>query len=617
MINHQSTICEIKSELLDLLTGNKTGLSYKEWFTTIKPNLDKHFGIKDSELFLYESTRKCYLSAKNYEKAVVGKTLEAVRLNEESIQNFTAKTFIEIGLPHMDDIIEFKSSERKPLAILFLQSTPQWEAFSMTPFLEDLKDSVSAFILGIKELESLILREKKYRRLFNVTELFNATMESDVVLDGIIDTVSHFFPKTNIELLLSHEEKQRTKSFKLFDYINESPSAIEAFVSGDITTETISDSDSLLINAPIKGRQGIYGVLKIRTEENSYLSKTQLNLVRMLSNTAGSALENASLYDQSHRLIEDLQLVNETSRKLNSNMPFGEMIAYLKQQLITAFEPSEIAFVFYNEKGEGNVYTGTDYFNKVEGKQYIEYTNNYLKSGKNSLFDATFGKRINDSVDFEAIIGIPITNQEELVGFVICLHVESYFFSFENFKLMQSLIRHSSLALANSMLRDQLQELVDKDHLTKLYARNYLDNITEKSIEKNEGGVLLLFDIDNFKLVNDTHGHDIGDEVLKQIGRLLSEKVIEKGFAARWGGEEFAVYLPITSEEAGLDFAKELIKDIPLFTSPSVTVSIGLTAWEEKEKILFKNLFKFTDTALYKAKSTGKNKVVVHGLISS
>ncbi len=69
------------------------------------------------------------------------------------------------------------------------------------------------------------------------------------------------------------------------------------------------------------------------------------------------------------------------------------------------------------------------------------------------------------------------------------MHEDQYFFSFESFKLMQSLIGHSSLALANSMLREQLQELVDKDHLTKLYTRRYLDKVIEKSIVNNEKGV--------------------------------------------------------------------------------------------------------------------------------
>ncbi len=124
-------------------------------------------------------------------------------------------------------------------------------------------------------------------------------------------------------------------------------------------------------------------MLQIKVPFDYVFSGTQRNFIRMLANTAGSALENASLYDQSHRLNEDLQLVNETSRKLNSNMHFGEMIAFLKQQLNKAFQPTEIAFVFYNERDAYDIsQMSTDFFRTESGRKYIEFASKYLKKGK-------------------------------------------------------------------------------------------------------------------------------------------------------------------------------------------------------------------------------------------
>lgn len=239
-----------------------------------------------------------------------------------------------------------------------------------------------------------------------------------------------------------------------------------------------------------------------------------------------------------------------------------------------------------------------------------KFVSAYLKEGKESLFDANFSTILNEPIDFESVIGIPIMNQEKVSGFVICLHENPYFFSFDDYKLMQSLIGHSSLALANSMLRDQLRELANKDHLTKLYARRFLEKAMVKSLKEEEAGVLLLLDIDNFKQINDTYGHEGGDQVLRQVSSFLLSKVAGKGIAARWGGEELAVYLPNISAEEGEIFANQLIESIPFETDPSVTVSGGLKSWSSKRRIRFQDLFHYADKALYVAKNNGKNQIV-------
>ena len=156
---------------------------------------------------------------------------------------------------------------------------------------------------------------------------------------------------------------------------------------------------------------------------------------------------------------------------------------------------------------------------------------------------------------------------------------DPYFFSFDNFKLMRSLIGHSSLALANSMLRDQLQELANKDHLTKLYARRYLDNIVGKSISTNEGGVFILLDIDDFKNVNDTFGHETGDAVLKQIGSYIVNKFKGIGVAAGGAGKNLPSIYHLMIKQTGRKLAERLIEQIPSITTPSVTVSAGLNSW--------------------------------------
>ncbi|MCG7335535.1 diguanylate cyclase [Sporosarcina sp. ACRSM] len=614
MIDHQMTMLQIKSELLYLWTEDIAVQSYEQWFEVLRPKLFRHFGIEHADFFIFSNNNFIQLSGRTYtlmRNDVI--PYSPLEIDETKSSNAFLTPFHEKGFAYADDYLAFRNGKGEILGLLLVKSTGHWKAFRETSFLQELEEIVSKVIQLIKKMVFLVKEERSFRRLFRVTELFNSTMERDVILDGIIEVVKESFPTFDIELLLSHDQNERKHTYKLFDYMNERPSAIDAYVSGKVTMERLPETDTKLINAPIKGRQGIYGVLQINAPIEFEYSLSEKNFIRMVANTAGNALENASLYAQSHRVIEDLQLVNETSRKLNSHMQFDEMLSFLKQQFIKAFQPEEIAFCFYDENGNDVISPlSSEVFHNGAGQTYLTFASAYLKNGKEALFDARFDSMKNVTSVYESLIAIPIMNQEKMTGFILLLHADPYYFSFDSFKLMQALISHSSLALANSMLRDQLQELVDKDHLTKLYTRNYLDEMIERSISNEEAGAFLLVDVDDFKQVNDTYGHSTGDAVLRQISTTILAEVEGKGIAARWGGEEIAVYLPSSTLDEGIHFSKRLIQVIPTVTEPRVTISAGISCWTSEMPMTFLDIFQTADKALYSAKESGKNQLMIH-----
>ncbi|MEK5037885.1 sensor domain-containing diguanylate cyclase [Sporosarcina sp. FSL K6-3457] len=615
MIDNQLIMFQIKSELLDLLMKDTSLKSYEQWFEILKPKLQHYFDIEEMDFFI--NNQKIFLplaghrSAAEIRKAVPISDIDLARPNLGSAY---IKEFTDRGYGYADDFLQIRDEKSRLLGLLLVKSTDKWHDFTESIFIDELEQTIGRLILVVKRIISLDKKEKESRRLYGIMELFNATMDSQVILDGIVSAISESFPDFPVELFLSHEQKEIMHSYKLLDYINERPPTMKAFVSGDVTVEEMIEQGTRFVNVPILGRQGIYGVLRIEVPIDFVFSVAEKNYIRTVATTAGNALENANLYDQSHRLIEDLQLVNETSKKLNSNMPFGEMISFLRQQLQKAFQPMEIAFVFYNETGGYDVsQMSSPFFRMKTGSEYIEFASSNLKNGKEALFEANYSSTSSRQVLYESIIAIPIMNQEKVAGFVILAHKEPYFFSFDSFKLMSSLIGHSSLALANSILQGQLQELVDKDNLTKLYTRSYLDKVVEQSITNDEIGVFLLLDVDNFKMVNDTYGHAKGDDVLKQISSAILAEVAEAGIVARWGGEEIAVYLPLVDFSDGAELAKRLVHLIPTVTEPQVTVSVGMNSRTKEQPMTFQELFHNTDTALYKAKNNGKNQFVIYG----
>ena len=167
-------------------------------------------------------------------------------------------------------------------------------------------------------------------------------------------------------------------------------------------------------------------------------------------------------------------------------------------------------------------------------------------------------------------------------------------------------------------LIDELQRYANFDPLTRLLNRRCMDSYMEDAYKKTkkESAPLsvLILDIDDFKKVNDTYGHDCGDEILKLVALEVSTCVKPDGFVFRWGGEEIFVILKVDKKQA-VQIAERIRSTIEMAsvnykgeTKVSVTVTIGVSAYEEGATI--QSMFDDVDAKLYYGKKHGKNRVV-------
>ena len=163
-------------------------------------------------------------------------------------------------------------------------------------------------------------------------------------------------------------------------------------------------------------------------------------------------------------------------------------------------------------------------------------------------------------------------------------------------------------------VEEKLRLLSTTDELTGAYNRRafneYLGANIDRAMRYNEHLSMFLLDIDNFKKINDTYGHDVGDLVLKALVRVVRESVRQQDIVARWGGEEFTILLPQTGKDAALQLAERLRKKIAVNDFPKVgriTVSIGLAELQVDDTS--DALVKRADLALYQAKDSGRNIV--------
>ncbi|MGS0442529.1 GGDEF domain-containing protein [Bacillus cereus] len=182
--------------------------------------------------------------------------------------------------------------------------------------------------------------------------------------------------------------------------------------------------------------------------------------------------------------------------------------------------------------------------------------------------------------------------------------------------LSRFIVKCTEITELDELYQEQ-ERLAMIDSLTEIYNRLKFQKILEaewdNAMRNNENIALILFDIDNFKAVNDTYGHDFGDLALIELAELMKSKVEQQHVFARWGGEEFIILVTNTVEKEAFQVAESLrffIETKQFSGISKLTASFGVALYEKG--ITREELMQRADIALYEAKKNGKNQVCVY-----
>lgn len=185
--------------------------------------------------------------------------------------------------------------------------------------------------------------------------------------------------------------------------------------------------------------------------------------------------------------------------------------------------------------------------------------------------------------------------------------------------IIKKYLEETKAILESKILMDTLKQRNLTDALTGLYNRKYLDEFVDKKlpakIKSGDTFAIMFLDIDYFKMVNDTYGHDSGDDILRKLAIVMKKQIGENDSIIRYGGEEFLILMKNPTEETALELAtkinKEFSKIIFHYNNDTFTktVSIGYSFFPQDTDQFWKCL-KYADMSLYEAKNTGRNKVI-------
>jgi diguanylate cyclase (GGDEF)-like protein len=221
----------------------------------------------------------------------------------------------------------------------------------------------------------------------------------------------------------------------------------------------------------------------------------------------------------------------------------------------------------------------------------------------------------------ESLLVLPLICADEAVGSLAVAARRPRAFGKDKREMLGVLANHVAVSLMNGQMYGRMEEMATTDGLTNLVNhRTFQERIVEMlaRAERTSGKqALLLTDIDHFKKVNDTHGHPVGDVVLRGVAQVVRECVRKIDLAARYGGEEFAIVLEGTDLKGARQLAERIRLEVEkqVFQSAegpfSCTLSLGIAVYPDDGKEA-KALIAAADQALYHAKHNGRNRAVAH-----
>lgn len=227
-------------------------------------------------------------------------------------------------------------------------------------------------------------------------------------------------------------------------------------------------------------------------------------------------------------------------------------------------------------------------------------------------------------IHMEEFAIVPLRTKDKVIGTII---VDNPFnkkpITKDEIRILTMFANQAGLAIENSQLYEQTVLQAQTDSLTKLWNHGYfqysLQEEVKKAKENNTSVSLILLDMDNFKELNDALGHQVGDQVLKDIAQLIKDYCRKLDYACRYGGEEFAVVLPQANKKESYLIAERIRQAIEKYhfydkesAEKKNSISIGVATFPENSIQDKTDLLSFADKALYEAKHSGKNKTCIY-----
>lgn len=492
----------------------------------------------------------------------------------------------------------------------------------------------------------------------------NSTLNLDDVLESILTNVGRVVPHDTANIaLVDFDETVRFVRVKGYEKhgtadvvptitrkLNEVPNLRNMAKTGKPCINPDTDADpewdrtipgsawiKSYMGAPIIGKGELLGFINLDAGTPNFFKEAYIPRLEVFANQAAVAIQNAQLFSEVAESAEEMKILYQISSVITERLDLKGVIKTLFEMLkqsitidlfyVAILNETKDQAVFHMYQGDGEQME----FGPLSMVDQPSVTRYVLEKGKVVYIpDAHNGSEFphTDMVkaeghDERSILGIPLILGKEKMGALFLQAEIPNAYSSDQIRLVETITHQASVAISNAQMFEKIQGMAILDTLTGIYNRRYFYEYAENEISRSQryGNPmsLIMLDIDHFKRVNDKFGHLVGDQTLKMIVETCQGILRKSDVMCRFGGEEFIILLPETSQQDAIIAAERICQTIAGKSMPTnselgpvvVTVSIGVTQLETKEQTL-RDLIDQADRALYQAKETGRNRVCVY-----
>ncbi len=378
---------------------------------------------------------------------------------------------------------------------------------------------------------------------------------------------------------------------------------------------------------PLQFGERLLGVLEIATHRRRRFSTDEIAFCRAFAAQSAIALNNSRLFAQENERVRRLASLKKYRDAIQMSEEENAVTRALTHALDREFDLNQIIVLKKNPSARrlelknmrtppapDSVLTVLD---EPEDCRALRSSRRFLVNKKSQ--DSSCSQNCHDDAA-RSYLCLPLIIGGTVTGVVHLNSQKEQYWSLEQCTYAESFVDQTAPILSSLNSLRQAEQRAIIDSLTSLYNRRFLFEFMQQQIVQsrryNQSLSILMLDLDHFKRVNDTYGHESGDIVLKLFALRLKESLRISDIAARYGGEEFVAVLPNTSLKGAMDLAEKIrlvTMDVNLAQFlpdlPSISVSIGVACYPNHGRTI-EQLQRAADTALYQAKQAGRNRVV-------